>query len=325
MRPAALALILVLALFARQSDSQLTVGFYKGKCGSVDVEAIVARVIAQRFATDPTILPALLRLYFHDCFVNGCDASILLDGKNSEKLAGPNQSVRGYDVIDAVKTEVEKSCRGLVSCADIIALATRDAVVLGKGTHYNELTGRRDSRVSSPADAQKNLPGPDIPVAQLASRFIRKGLTVSDMVVLLGAHTVGITHCSFIMERLYDYKNTGQPDPSLDQALAKTLRQRCPLSATVDRSVNLDQNNSSSNTMDKSIYSQLLLKKGILELDQNLASHFLTRKNVSSLASGAVDFQARFGQAMIKMGAIQVLTGTKGEIRIKTCRAVNKR
>lgn len=67
-RPAALSLILVLALFASQCHCQLKVGFYNGKCGSVDVEAIVARVIAQRFAVDPTILPALLRLHFHDCF-----------------------------------------------------------------------------------------------------------------------------------------------------------------------------------------------------------------------------------------------------------------
>lgn len=60
----------------------------------------------------------------------GCDASILLDGSNSEKTAPPNLSVRGYDIIDAAKSAVEAICPGVVSCADIIAMATRDAVFL---------------------------------------------------------------------------------------------------------------------------------------------------------------------------------------------------
>lgn len=58
----------------------------------------------------------------------GCDASILLDGSSSEKTAVPNLSVRGYEVIDTVKAAVEAKCPGLVSCADIIVMATRDAV-----------------------------------------------------------------------------------------------------------------------------------------------------------------------------------------------------
>lgn len=125
------------------------------------------------------------------------------------------------------------------------------------------------------------------------------------------------------MDRLYDFQGTGQTDPSLDPTLAKTLKQRCPIAGTVDRAVNLDQNITSSNVIDKSFYNQLLLKKGILEIDQNLASHILTKKTVSSLATGAIDFQARFGEAMIKMGSLQVLTGVKGEIR-RNCRVVNK-
>ena len=100
-------------------------------------------------------------------FMQGCDASILIDStskEQSEKDAGPNLTVRGYELIDAAKKNLEAACPSKVSCADIVALATRDAVFLSGGPFYPVPTGRRDGLVSNPDEV--NLPGPTLSVSQ---------------------------------------------------------------------------------------------------------------------------------------------------------------
>lgn len=66
--------------------------------------------------------------------MQGCDASVLLDDTISlkgEKKAAPNRhSLKGYDIIDKIKNTVESECPGIVSCADILTIAARDAVIL---------------------------------------------------------------------------------------------------------------------------------------------------------------------------------------------------
>ncbi|XP_030522474.1 peroxidase 60-like [Rhodamnia argentea] len=315
----ALSVVVLLAFTAPCSAATLQAGFYKGKCGLVDVESVVATVVAAQFARDRSIVAALLRMQFHDCFVNGCDASILLDGSSSEKTAGPNLSVRGYDLIDAVKAAVEAICPGVVSCADIIVMATRDAVALAKGGRYGVQTGRLDGKVSLARNV--NLPGPSITVSQAASAFAQKGLTISDMVLLLGGHTVGIAHCSLFQDRLYDFNGLGKPDPTMDPKLVAALRPRCPQSATLDNTVDLDQNPTSALVVDSSYYKQVLARRGVLQIDQELASDRRSKSLVATLAN-ATDFSARFGRAMVKLGALQ--SRLPGEIR-RSCRALNKR
>ncbi|XP_072963671.1 peroxidase 57-like [Typha angustifolia] len=315
-----LALAVLVLSLATASHGALQYGFYKGKCGTKDVEAIIAGVVRARFARDPTIVAALLRMQFHDCFVKGCDASILIDGPSSEKTAPPNFSVRGYDLIDQAKAAVEAACPGVVSCADIIIAATRDAVARAGGLQYQVQMGRRDGTVSLASNV--NLPSPSISVQQSIQAFQQKGLNTFDMVLLLGGHTVGITHCSFVSNRLYNFNGSGKQDPNMNVALVNALKQRCPLRSTSNNAINLDQNPFSALRVDNSYYKQLLLNKGILSIDQALTLNWSTRWIVQLFANSNL-FPSLFNQALVKLGSVQVLTGTQGQIR-KSCRAVNK-
>lgn len=55
---------------------------------------------------------------------------MLENGEIGERHAFGHQGVQGFDVIERAKQEIEKVCPGIVSCADIVALAARDAVVV---------------------------------------------------------------------------------------------------------------------------------------------------------------------------------------------------
>ncbi|GKV21577.1 hypothetical protein SLEP1_g31547 [Rubroshorea leprosula] len=58
--------------------------------------------------------------------------------------------------------------------------------------------------------------------------FNSKGLTLDDLVVLFGAHTIGFAHCKHFLNQLYDYQGTKKSDPTIDPRLLKALRMSCP-------------------------------------------------------------------------------------------------
>ena len=127
---------LMLALAATSAFSQgLRLGFYASTCPKA--ESIVRATVAKHVQSDRTVAPGLLRMIFHDCFVQGCDGSILVNGPSTEKTAPPNLLLRGYEVIDDAKAQLEAACPNTVSCADILALAARDAAVQVKCMHVS--------------------------------------------------------------------------------------------------------------------------------------------------------------------------------------------
>ncbi|KAM0017799.1 putative peroxidase [Helianthus debilis subsp. tardiflorus] len=114
------------------SYSQLTHNFYQHICPNV--ESIVRSAVTNKFKHTFVTAPATLRLFFHDCFVRGCDASVLLSNAKAEKDHHDDVSLAGdgFDTVVKAKAAVDSnpSCRNKVSCADILALATRDVVAL---------------------------------------------------------------------------------------------------------------------------------------------------------------------------------------------------
>lgn len=121
-------LLLALSVANTVHGEGTRVGFYSISCPQA--ESIVRSTVESHVRSNPNLAAKLLRLHFHDCFVRGCDASVLIDGPGTERRAAPNVNLRGYEVIDDAKAKLEAACPGVVSCADIVALAARDSVVL---------------------------------------------------------------------------------------------------------------------------------------------------------------------------------------------------
>ncbi|CAA7057195.1 unnamed protein product [Microthlaspi erraticum] len=177
-------LIIVFVLGKEVRSQSLKNGYYSTSCPKA--ESIVRSTVESHFDSDPTISPGLLRLHFHDCFVQGCDGSVLIKGKSAEQAALPKLSLKGMEVIDDAKARLETECPGVVSCADILALAARDSVDLSSGPSWRVPTGRKDGRISLASEAS-NLPSPLDSVAVQKQKFQAKGLDIHDLVTLLGS------------------------------------------------------------------------------------------------------------------------------------------
>ncbi|XP_010687700.2 peroxidase 60 [Beta vulgaris subsp. vulgaris] len=317
----ALAIFLVCITIIGQAHGKLEIGFYTGKCNANDVEKIIFDIVSEAFINDFKIVASLLRMQFHDCFVRGCDASILLDGTTSEKTAGANGSVRDYELIDACKVVLEQKCPKLVSCADIIVIATRVAVFKAQGKWYDVETGREDGVVSSAQEAQANLPGPTISVQSAISLFQKRNLTAAEMVLLIGGgHSVGIIHCNFFLDRLYNFQGTKTADPTINATTLAFFKQRCPSEGS-NNFVFADQTVGSEFLVDKGFYQAISQGKGVIQIDQQLQNNTSTGNIVSRLAT-TDDFASQFGGAMVSLGRVGVLTDSRGQIRTD-CRRVN--
>nr|GMD10868.1 peroxidase 3-like [Ipomoea batatas] len=321
-----ITLCIILGIIAGSAHAQLKMNFYAQTCPKS--EKLVEEYVKKHIPNAPSLAAAMLRLHFHDCFVRGCDASVLLNftsaTKNqTEKTAFPNLTLRGFGFIDGIKRIVEKECPGIVSCADILALAARDSVLVIGGPYWNVPTGRRDGRISNATESLYNLPPPFGNFTVLQTQFANNGLDLKDLVLLSGAHTIGISHCSSFSDRLYKFNGVyGAQDPSLDSEYATVLKERkCKWINDTETIAEMDPG--SFRTFDLSYYKLVLKRRGLFQSDAALLTNPTSKSFVNKLAQGSVQsFYAMFARSMEKLGRIQVKTGSDGEIR-KHCAVVN--
>lgn len=145
---------------------------------------------------------------------------MLIDSKKknkAEKDSPANLSLRGFEIIDDIKQEIEKQCPGVVSCADILTMIARDAVIFvsiylyiytydlamhicilpignslivymqAGGPFYDVLTGRKDGKRSKIEDTFK-LPPPTMNSSDLIQLFRQRGFSAQELVALSGNH-----------------------------------------------------------------------------------------------------------------------------------------
>ncbi|KAL2920898.1 putative peroxidase 61 [Bienertia sinuspersici] len=268
--------------------------YYKKTNSCRSAEAFVKHQVKLFWQHDKSVTPKLLRLLYSDCMV-----TIVLDAY----------------------------CPGVVSCADILQLATRDAVAMAGGPSYIVLTGRKDGMSSKASSV--DLPSPYISEAKARQYFEERGLDVQDLTTLLGAHSMGKARCRYVRDRLYNFQGSGRADPIMDASKVEELRKQCPETykpGEHEAQVFLDKE--SEYSFSNSYYQNILAKKAVLRIDQNFLygneTFELSQQFGDSANEGLEDFKKAFAFSMARLGNYKVLVGSQGEIR-KNCHFTNSK
>ncbi|MED6145636.1 Peroxidase 40 [Stylosanthes scabra] len=301
------------------SDSECPLGSDTYKYSCPEAEAIIFSWVEQAISQDSRMAASLLRLHFHDCF--GCDGSVLLDDRDDfvgEKTAAPNlNSLRGFEVIDGIKSELELVCPQIVSCADILATVARDSVVLSGGPAWEVQMGRKDSISASKEAANNNIPAPNSTVDVLLAKFQNVGLNLQDMVALSGAHTIGKARCPTFRSRLESRSDSSD----VNMEFIESLQELCSGGDNTNKVAHLDL--ATPATFDNQYYVNLLSGEGLLPSDQALLNgNDQTRQIVQTYAVDPSAFYEDFKYSMVKMASLGSLTQIDGQIR-RDCRTIN--
>ncbi|XP_006654964.1 peroxidase 2-like [Oryza brachyantha] len=335
-----LSLCVCVLLAAGVQPAAADAGGY-GYGGKKSIEATVREVVEKAIKRRPAVGPALVRLVFHDCWVNGCDGSVLLEktpySSSTEKAAVNNIGLDGFDVIDAIKAKLGAA----VSCADIVVLAGRDAsAILSRGrVTYDVATGRKDGVVSSAAAADAVLPEPTFEFAQLKDNFARKGFTQGELVILSGAHSIGVAHLSSFQDRLNDSTATPIDDQYRAALSADVGRQKMSqntpnpteknnirdMGAAFQQAAGYDAtgvDTSAVGALDNSYYHNNLQNRVLFKSDWVMRTDGDAASDLAEYRDNATKWDVDFSAAMSKLSKLPA-EGTHFEIR-KSCRCTNQ-
>ncbi|NP_001152255.2 Peroxidase 2 [Zea mays] len=328
----------LLATVPTAQASELEVGYYSKKCKGV--ENVVKWHVIKAIKANRRTGAALVRLIFHDCFVRGCDGSVLLDASydnpHPEKEAPVNIGLAAFDVLEEIKAAVEKRCPGVVSCSDILIYAARDAAsILSNGhVHFAVPAGRLDGFVSKAEEAQAELPDSTHDVQQLIDNFARKNFTVEELVILTGAHSIGQGHCSSFTGRL------SEPPSQINPAYRDLLNYKCPQGSNPPVANNVRDEDYGvvarympgftsrvrkiPDFLDNSFYHNNLAKIVTFHSDWTLLTNKEAFGHVVEYAENATLWDEDFSDSLLKLSKLPMPAGSTGEIRNK-CSVVNHR
>ncbi|KAK4272891.1 hypothetical protein QN277_021384 [Acacia crassicarpa] len=310
-------LLLLLFFHFSFGRSQLEVNYYSKSCPRA--EEIIKEQVTQLYHKHGNTAVSWLRNLFHDC-MKSCDASLLLTSANgvvSEQTSSRSFGMRNFKYVNTIKDALERQCPSTVSCADIVALSARDAILLLGGPRIEMKTGRRDSKQSY-LPVEDFIPNHNDSISLVLSTFESIGLDVEATVALLGGHSVGRVHCVNMVDRLYP-----TVDPTLDPKHAQYLKRRCPTPNPDPKAVLYARNDlDTPMIIDNQYYKHILAHKGLLHVDAELATDPRTSPFVQNMASDNDYFLQQFSRAILTLSEADPLTGDLGEIR-KDCRFVN--
>ncbi|XP_014503809.1 peroxidase 21 isoform X1 [Vigna radiata var. radiata] len=314
-------LLLLLLPHFHLGKSQLQLNYYSKSCPKA--EDIIKQQVTQLYHKHGNTAVSWVRNLFHDCVVQSCDASLLLETARdgtlvSEQTSERSIGMRNFKYVNTIKAAVEEECPFTVSCADIIALSARDAISLLGGPSIEMKTGRRDSKQSYAKEVEDLIPNHNDSISVVLSRFQAIGIDVEATVALLGAHSVGRVHCVNLVHRLYPTVDT-----TLDPAHAEYLKRRCPTPNPDPKAVLYSRNDlKTPMIIDNNYYKNILEHKGLLLVDQELATDSRTAPYVQNMANDNQYFHQQFSRAVQLLSETNPLSGDQGEIR-KDCRYLN--
>ncbi|CAI9111300.1 OLC1v1011490C1 [Oldenlandia corymbosa var. corymbosa] len=312
--------------FFPEAEAQLRQNFYANVCPNV--ESIVRTAVTRKFQQTFVTVPGTIRLFFHDCFVDGCDASVIIastPNNKAEKDHPDNLSLAGdgFDTVIKAKAAVDATpgCTNKVSCADILVMATRDVIALSGGPSYSVELGRLDGLSSKASSVNGKLPKASFNLDQLNAMFAANGLNQNDMIALSACHTVGFSHCNQFQNRIFNFSRSNPIDPTLNRQYAGQLQSMCPRGVDPTIAINMDP--TTPRTFDNVYFQNLQQGKGLFTSDQILFTDGRSKATVNTWASNSQAFNQAFITAMTKLGRVGVKTSpANGNIR-RDCGAFN--
>ncbi|ESQ34381.1 hypothetical protein EUTSA_v10009658mg [Eutrema salsugineum] len=317
MKSCGLRCLFILLSFPFLLQANLSPDYYSKTCPEFDQTLV--QIVTEKQIAAPTTAAGTLRLFFHDCMVDGCDASILVAStprKTSERDADINRSLPGdaFDLITRIKTAVELKCPNVVSCSDILVGATRSLVSMVGGPKINVKFGRKDSLVSDMNRVERKLARPNMTMDHIISIFESSDLTVQEMVALVGAHTIGFSHCKEFASRIFDGENQSGSPEGMNPKYAAELRKLCA-NYTKDEEMSAFNDVFTPGKFDNMYYRNLKHGYGLLASDHAIAFDNRTRSLVDLYAANETAFFDAFAKAMVKVSEQKVKTEKHGEVR----------